>query len=69
MQLDEYVTTVEAAGQTGLTVGYLTRLLREHKIQGRQIRRVWFIEKASLAAYMASNRKPGPKRQPAQSHV
>jgi excisionase family DNA binding protein len=59
--LEQFLTTDEAAKLSGLTVGYITRLLRGSKLQGRQIRRVWFVEKASLDRYMASNRKPGPK--------
>ncbi len=58
---DNFLTTDQAAQQTGLDAGYITRLLREGKLAGQQVRRVWFVDKASLDAYMGSNRKPGPK--------
>jgi hypothetical protein len=57
----EYLTTSQAAKKSGLSSIYLTRLLREGKLEGFQLSREWVVYTDSLERYLASPRKPGPK--------
>jgi len=62
MQTDRaYITTPQAAEQTGLSTNYLSYLLREQKLEGFRLAREWFIYSDSLEAFLATPRKPGPK--------
>jgi excisionase family DNA binding protein len=56
-----YVTTPQAAEQTGFSKTYLTRLLRNGTLEGFRLGRDWLIYTDSLNRYLAVPHKPGPK--------
>ena len=58
---EDYLTTPEAAEQSGLTSTYLTYLLRNGKLEGLRRGRDWFVSVTSLEAFLANPRKSGPK--------
>ena len=60
--MDEWMSTKEAAEYTGYSPSNLRYLLRQGKIEGRKLGRDWFTTKESLDAYLASNPRPGPKK-------
>ena len=62
-----YLTTPQAAKLSGLTTSYMTLLLREGKLEGFQLARDWLIYTDSLEAFLAKQRKPGPKGPLAQA--
>lgn len=66
--MDEWLTVKQASDQYKLSVSYLNRLLNKGRLKGRKETNpngtYWMIEKRSLDAYMASDRKPGVKKQP-----
>ncbi len=55
------LTTTEASAISGLSDGQLRKLARQGVIVAQRGRRDWFIDPASLDAYMHTERKPGPK--------
>lgn len=57
----EFLTTTQAAKQTGLSKNYLTQLLRQDKLEGFQLARNWVIYTDSLEKFLATPRKSGPK--------
>jgi hypothetical protein len=57
----EYITTSQAAKQSGFSSIYLARLLREGKLEGFQLVREWIVYVDSLEKYLATTHKPGPK--------
>jgi hypothetical protein len=57
----EHLTTSQAAQKSGLSNIYLTRLLREGKLEGFQLAREWVIYTDSLEKFLATPRKSGPK--------
>ena len=63
-----YLTISEAINYANLGASLLAQRLRTGRIAGKKIGNTWLIEKVSLDAYLASNRKPGvprgTKRQP-----
>lgn len=50
--LADYITSEDAAEDSGYHVNYIRRLLRQGKIKGRKFGNVWFIERASFQEYM-----------------
>ena len=56
-----YITTPQAAAQTGFSKTYLTRLLRNGTLEGFRLGRDWLIYTDSLDRYLAVPHKPGPK--------
>jgi excisionase family DNA binding protein len=48
----EWLTTAEAAELTGYHVKYVRRLVREGKIAARKRGRDWWVDKASVRAYI-----------------
>jgi excisionase family DNA binding protein len=56
-----YITTPQAAEQTGFSQTYLTRLLRNGTLEGFRLGRDWLIYTDSLDRYLAVPHKPGPK--------
>jgi len=56
-----YITTPQAAEQTGFSKTYLTRLLRNGALEGFRLGRDWLIYTDSLDRYLAVPHKPGPK--------
>jgi excisionase family DNA binding protein len=57
----DYLTTSQAAEQSGLSKNYLTQLLRKGVLEGLQVSRDWLIYTDSLQKFLATQRKPGPK--------
>ena len=57
----DYLTTPQAAKRAGLSRLHIARLLRDHKLEGFQLSREWFVYVDSLESYLASPRKTGPK--------
>ncbi len=56
--------TVRQASQASFLSGsYLIRLINAGKIKGRKLGSFWIIDRPSLEAYLASERKPGKKKQ------
>lgn len=54
------MTLQEASAYARLSKGLLARRLRERKIAGEKFGPMWVVDKASLDAFLASERKPGP---------
>lgn len=61
VELPAFVTTDEAARRAGLNQRYITQLAKAGKLSGRKIGASWIIYEESLQAFIASQRKPGPK--------
>ena len=57
----ESITTAQAAERSDLSQVYLAQLLREHKLEGFQLGRDWYVYTDSLEAFLQHKRKPGPK--------
>ncbi len=57
----ECILTPEASRRSGLSKSHLTRLLKSGALEGFQLGRDWLIYTDSLAKYMATPHKPGPK--------
>jgi excisionase family DNA binding protein len=57
-----WLTISEAMDYADLSNSLLAKRLREKRITGVQVGKTWLIEKASLDAYIASERKPGVQR-------
>jgi excisionase family DNA binding protein len=53
--------TSEACKMTGFTSSYIQRLLREGRIEGIKLGRVWLIYEDSLTTFLAQPHKRGPK--------
>ena len=67
----EYITTSEAAKQSGLSNIYLAQLLRQGKLEGFRVAREWLIYTDSLEKFLETPRKSGPKgprKKPEQEH-
>ena len=63
-EASEYSRQVDTQ-RRGLSVSYLVRAVNKGTIRGRLVEtpaiNYWMIDKASLDAYLARDRKPGPK--------
>ena len=57
--LDGYIGTREASEITGLTSGYLRRLLAQGKIKGKRIGHDWIIDRKSVIKFSKTDRKIG----------
>lgn len=53
--------TSEACHLTGFTSSYIQRLLRDGRIEGIKLGRVWLVYEDSLTTFLAQPRKRGPK--------
>jgi len=60
--IDDWLTTAEAAHLTGYNIQYLRRLVRTKKVESRKWGREWMISRASLLAYKEENDRRGPRR-------
>lgn len=60
---EEFVTAREASERLGLSPGssQVAHLCQEGKLECRKVANRWFVSRASLEAYAASDRRPGPK--------
>lgn len=57
----DHLAVPEAAKRKQCTGSYITRLLRDGKLEGFHLGRDWFVYVDSLNAYFAQPRKRGPK--------
>lgn len=62
INLADYITTEEAAEQSGYHVNYIRRLMRQGKITGRKAGLMWWIERNSLRDYLAKVKEAGSQR-------
>jgi hypothetical protein len=60
-QLEDLITLQEAATQSGLSSSHLRLLVRRGDLWGRKLGRNWFTTREAVIAYLARDRKPGPK--------
>jgi excisionase family DNA binding protein len=63
------MTVRQASQHSGFSGSYLLRLIDRGKIRGRRLGSFWIVDKPSLDAYLATERKPGKKRQPAKANA
>lgn len=66
---DEWITTPEAAEQSGYHPEYIRKLMREGKIEGRKFGIVWQVNRQSLIAYLESMEEIGKRRGPKPSQI
>ena len=59
----ELISLAEAAKISGLSHGHLRLLSKQGKIWAVKIGRDWLTTEASIRAYLATDRRPGPKTQ------
>lgn len=55
------ISVTRAAEMSGLTPGYIRRLLRQEQLIGIKIGRDWFTTEEAIREYLATERRPGPK--------
>jgi hypothetical protein len=55
------ISVADAARLSGFTPRYISRLLRTGKLAGSKIGRDWFTTEQAIRAYLAQDRRPGPK--------
>lgn len=63
--MEDFVGTQEAVELTGYSEHYIRELLREGKVKGRQVSRVWLIDRNDLLAYlkrMKEEPRGGPRK-------
>jgi excisionase family DNA binding protein len=57
-----YITTAEAAQQTGYTEAYIRELITGGKVDAKKYGRSWMVSRASLLAHKRKAEKMGAKR-------
>ena len=57
------ISVTTASSLCDLTPSFIRRLLRRGQIEGVKIGRDWFTTEEAIREYMASPRRPGPKKQ------
>ncbi len=55
------ISVTEASQISGLTTGYIRRLLRQGTIEGVKIGRNWLTTEEAIREYLGKERRPGPK--------
>jgi len=55
----QLISVTEAAKQSGVTVGYIRRMLIEGRIKGQKIGTFWAIDSRELARFIARPRRIG----------
>ena len=61
--MPDWISVKEAAEYTGYTTRHIRHLLINGLIEGRKFGRDWFTTKEDLDTYLATNPRPGPKKQ------
>jgi excisionase family DNA binding protein len=64
MSNDEWITVQEASKISGYNEEYITRLIREGKINAKKFGFVWQVSRSSVLAYTENTEKLGNKRGP-----
>lgn len=67
LTLDNWITPREAAGLIGVTSDHVRYLARTGTIEARKFGHAWMLKEASVEAYAASDRRPGPKPEESSS--
>ena len=60
--MPEWISVKEAAAYTGYTTRHIRHLLTGGLVKGQKFGRDWFTTKEHLDDYLASNPRPGPKK-------
>ncbi len=55
------ISVSEASRMSGLTTGFIRRLLRQGEIEGIKIGRNWLTTREAIRDYLKRERRPGPK--------
>ena len=55
------ISVTRAAEISGLTTGYIRRLLRNGEIEGVKVGRNWLTTEETIRKYLDQERRPGPK--------
>ena len=59
---DEQLLTInQAAERYKLSASHLRRLVRTNRVGGKRLGRDWVTTQSAVEAYLATERKPGPK--------
>lgn len=58
---NQLISLAEAAERYGLSAGHLRLLANQQKIWAVKIGRNWVTTAAAIEAYLATDRRPGPK--------
>lgn len=61
--VSELISVTDASEVSGLTPGYIRRLLRNGQIRGIKIGRDWRTTEEAVREYLKQERRPGPKRE------
>lgn len=67
LSLEEWITPREAADLIGVTGDHARYLARSGRITARKFGHAWLLHRASVEAYAASERRPGPKVEESKS--
>lgn len=59
--VSQLISVADASKISGLTPGYIRRLLRNGQIQGVKIGRDWRTTEEAVREYTKQERRPGPK--------
>lgn len=59
--LDAFITLKEAADVSGLSYSHLRYLARNGAIPARKLGHNWFTTTSAINAYLARDRRPGPR--------
>jgi excisionase family DNA binding protein len=63
MLVPEWISVREAAKRTGYTPRHIRHLLAKGLVKGRKFGRDWFTTAEALDEYLATNPRPGPRKQ------
>lgn len=55
----ELISVTRAAEISGLTPGYIRRLLRQERIEGKRLGRDWFTTEEAIREYLRQEHRPG----------
>jgi excisionase family DNA binding protein len=58
-----WISVKEAAEYTGYTTRHIRHLLIHGLVEGRKFGRDWFTTKEALDRYLATNPRPGPRKE------
>ncbi len=61
---EDWITTTEAAENSGYHPEYVRRLLKEERVKGKKFGTVWQVSRASLRDYLLDMKKKGERRGP-----
>lgn len=59
----QLISSTEASKLSGMTTGFIRRLLRRGDLDGIKIGRNWLTTREAIDQYLKKERRPGPKPQ------